>query len=244
VENPWPGYFKEHRLVQEMLEDKVFYLYKAHFCAAATEALDGAVTVTAAGVLTGGVFSMKPSAVLLAGVDPKATMLLCKKAACRMVIPHTSIHAWVIQSKSKKKKASGQADEGSKATNSGQGASSSSTKGRRSGKKGKKSATDPEEEEEESHPAQRRVPQAVNSRVPLGLWAHVWAAHRSWLATADGYSSWCSVCHEGGAVLLCDEAGCKAVQHAACSMQKDSAAPKWRCDDCWLMAGRDLNVHE
>ena len=70
VENPWPGYFKEHRLVQEILEDKVFYLYKAHFCAAATEALDGAVTVTAAGGLTGGVFSMKPSAVLLAGVDP------------------------------------------------------------------------------------------------------------------------------------------------------------------------------
>ena len=36
---------------------------------------------------------------------------------------------------------------------------------------------------------------------------------------------------------LCDEAGCKAVQHAACSMQNDSAAPHWRCDDCWLMAG-------
>ena len=38
-------------------------------------------------------------------------------------------------------------------------------------------------------------------------------------------------------MLLCDEAGCKAVQHAACSMQNDSAVPHWRCDDCWLMAG-------
>ena len=97
VENPWPGHFKEHCLVQEMIEDKVFYLYKTHFCAAATEALDGAVTVTASGGLAGGVFSKKPSALLLAGVDPKETMPICQKAACRMVIPNTSIHAWVIQ---------------------------------------------------------------------------------------------------------------------------------------------------
>ena len=198
VENPWPGHFKEHRLVQEMIEDKVFYLYKTNFCAAATEALDGAVTVTAAGGLAGGVFSMKTSALLLAGVDPKATMPLCKRAACRMVIPHTSIHAWVIQSKSKKKKGSDQAGKGSRASGSGQVAASSTSKGRQSAKKGKKSAKGSEEEEEETHPAQQRVPQAVNSRVPLGLWAHVWKAHQSWLAAADGYSSWCSICHEGG----------------------------------------------
>ena len=40
------GHYKEHRLVQEMIEGKVFYLYRTDFCAAATEALDGAVTVT------------------------------------------------------------------------------------------------------------------------------------------------------------------------------------------------------
>lgn len=94
---------------------------------------------------------------------------------------------------------------------------------------------------EELHPAQRGVPQAVKSRVPMGLWAHVWEAHLSWLATVDGYtsrySSWCSICHEGGDVLLCNEGGCGAVQHAACSMQGDSKARHWRCDDCWLMAG-------
>ena len=56
VENPWPGHFKEHHLVQEMIKDRVFYLYKTHFCATATEALDRAVTVTAAGGLAGGVF--------------------------------------------------------------------------------------------------------------------------------------------------------------------------------------------
>ena len=60
-----------------------------------------------------------------------------------------------------------------------------------------------------------------------GLWAHVWEAHLSWLATVDGYSSWCSICQEGGAVLLCDEDGCGAVQHAACSMQNDSTAQHW-----------------
>ena len=163
--------------MQEMIEDRVFYLYKTNFCAAATEALDGAVTVTAAGGLAGGVFSMKTTALLLAGVDPKEAMPLCKRAACRMVIPHTSIHAWVIQSKSKKKKVSGQASKGSQASGSRQGASSSTTQRRQNDKKGKESAKGSEEEEEETHPAQQRVPQAVNSRVPLGLWAHVWAAH-------------------------------------------------------------------
>ena len=38
-------------------------------------------------------------------------------------------------------------------------------------------------------------------------------------------------------MLLCDEDGCGVVQHAACSLQKDSRARHWRCDDCWLMAG-------
>ena len=38
-------------------------------------------------------------------------------------------------------------------------------------------------------------------------------------------------------MLLCDEEGCGAVQHAACSMQSDSEARWWRCDDCWLAAG-------
>ena len=54
VENLWLGHFKEHRLVQEMIEDKVFYLYCTDFCAAATEALDRAVTVTVSGGLAGG----------------------------------------------------------------------------------------------------------------------------------------------------------------------------------------------
>ena len=67
------------------------------------EALDGAVTLTTSGGLAGGAFSQKPSALLLAGVDPKELMPICQKAECRMVIPNTSIHAWVIQSKSKRK---------------------------------------------------------------------------------------------------------------------------------------------
>jgi len=223
-----------------MIEDKVFYLYRADFCAAATEELDGAVTVTAAGGLAGGVFSKKPSALLIAGVDPKETMPRCQQAACRMVIPNTSarIHAWVIQSKSKKKKGSGAATGGSTTKRQGRTASSLSTPRRKSRAKGKGPTTArSDSQEEESHPAQRRVPQAVNSRVPVGPWAHIWKAHLSWLAVADGYSSWCSICHEGGAVLLCDEEGCGAVQHAECSMQSDPDARHWRCDDCWLMAG-------
>ena len=56
AENPWSGYFKEHRLVQEMIQGKVFYLYHTDFCAAATEGLDGSVTVTATGGLAGGCF--------------------------------------------------------------------------------------------------------------------------------------------------------------------------------------------
>ena len=96
VENPWTGHFKEHRLVtlvQELIEDKVFYLYHTDSCAAATEALGRAAAVTEAGGLAGGVFSKKPSALLLAGVDSKETMPICQKAACRTVIPGTSIHA-------------------------------------------------------------------------------------------------------------------------------------------------------
>ena len=77
----------------------------------------------------------------------------------------------------------------------------------------------------------------MSSRAPMGLWAHIWAAHLSWLDTVDGYSSWCSICHDGGDVLLCDVNGCKAVQHAACLMQSDARAQQWRCDDCWLLAG-------
>ena len=165
-------------------------------------------------------------------------MPICQKTACRMVIPNTSIHAWVIQGKSKKKKGLGEAASGSQAPGSGRGTSSSSAPAQQTSAKGKGPAAGARESQaEESHPAQRRVPQAVNSRVPLGLWAHVWAAHLFWLATVDRYSSWCSICHEGGAVLLCDEASCGAVQHAACSMQNDSKAQHWRCDDCWLTAG-------
>ena len=58
VENLWSGHFKEHHLVQEMIKDKVLHLYHTDFCAAATEALDGAVTVTASGGLAGGIFSI------------------------------------------------------------------------------------------------------------------------------------------------------------------------------------------
>ena len=105
--------------MQEMIKDKVFYLYHTDFCTAATEVLDGAVTVTEAGGLAGGVFSKKPSALLLAGVDPKEAMLICQEAACRVVIPYTSIHAWVIQSKSKKKVGSKDAAGGSEAAGPG-----------------------------------------------------------------------------------------------------------------------------
>ena len=38
-------------------------------------------------------------------------------------------------------------------------------------------------------------------------------------------------------MLLCDEADCRVVQHAACSMQSNSEAQHWCCDNCWLMAG-------
>ena len=66
------GYFKEHRVVQDLIEDKVFYLYRPDFCAAATEALVGAVMATVSGGLAGGVFSQRPSALLLlTGSGPK-----------------------------------------------------------------------------------------------------------------------------------------------------------------------------
>ena len=89
-----------------------------------------------------------------------------------MVIPNTSIHAWVIQSKSKKKTDSKDAAGGSEAAG-----------------------------------ARGLVVLSISS---AGVHA------------VDGYSSWCSICHEGGDVLLCDEEGCGAMQHAACSMQSDS----------------------
>ena len=42
----------------------------------------------------------------------------------------------------------------------------------------------------------------VNSRVPLGLWASVWAAHKPWLAKEDGYDHWCQLGVSGGRVLV------------------------------------------
>ena len=97
-----------------------------------------------------------------------------------------------------------------------------------------KAVTDPDERK---HPARRKVPSAVNSRVPLGLWASVWDAHRQWLAKEDGYDHWCRVCQEGGHLLKCDSIGCTAVQHAACSTPKDVNVSPWVCEDCWLMIG-------
>ena len=79
-------------------------------------------------------------------------------------------------------------------------------------------AADPEELK---HPAQQKVPSVVNSRVPLGLWASVWAAHKLRLAREDGYDHWYQVCQEGGHLLKCDSIGCTAVQHVACSTQKE-----------------------
>ena len=114
-----------------------------------------------------------------------------------MVIPNTSIHTWVIQSKSKRKADPKGAAGGSGAAVPEQGASASSTSVWQVSTKGKAQAVVTKAAQvEESHSAQRRVPQAVNSRVPMGLWAHIWAAHLSWLATVDGYSSWCSI--QGG----------------------------------------------
>ena len=134
VENLWSGHFKEHQLVQEMIEGKVFYLYCTDFCAAVTEALDRAVTVTATG---GGVFSQKLPVLLLVGVDPKEPIPICQKASCRMVILNTSSHAWVIQSKSKQTMDPKGAFEGSDSTTTGREASSSSTSVGLASKKGK-----------------------------------------------------------------------------------------------------------
>ena len=101
VENPWAGYFKEHRLVQELIEEGIFFLYRTDFCAAATLELDGAVWQSATGGLVGGVFTKKSLALLVWGIDPhKFSPPRCKGRDCRMVIPGTQYHAWVIQSKS------------------------------------------------------------------------------------------------------------------------------------------------
>ena len=144
----------------------------------------------------------------------------------------------MIQSKSKQKTdPKGAAATGSDSTMTGEEASSSMTSAGPKSKKGKGWASAVKTARpEESHPVQQKVPEAVSSRAPMGLWAHVWAANLSWLDTVDGYSSWCSICHDGGDVLLCDIEGCKAAQHAACSMQSDARAQQWRCDDCWLLA--------
>ena len=93
--------------------------------------------------------------------------------------------------------------------------------------------------EELKHPAQQKVtvPSAVNSRVPLGLWASVWAAHKLWLAKDYGSDHWCLVCQEGGHLLKCDNVACTAVQHAACSTQVDLTVSPWVCEDCWMMIG-------
>ena len=53
-----------------------------------------------------------------------------------------------------------------------------------------------------THAAQQKVPSAVNSRVPLGLRASVWDAHKRWLAKAGGYDHWCRVCQEGALVEM------------------------------------------
>ena len=233
VENPWAGYFKEHRLIQEMIEEGIFFLYRTDFCAAATMELDGDVWQSATGSLVGGVFTMKPSALLVRGVDPhKFTPPRCKGRDCRMVIPGTQHHAWVIQSKSPSHaRRVSQQQTGTAAGGPGLHTDRLGTSGRDQ----QESTTDTPEEL--GHPAQQKVPSATNSRVPLGLWASVWAAHMNWVLKEDGYDHWCLVCQEGGQLLKCDNAACTAVQHAACSTQDDVRASPWVCEDCWMMIG-------
>ena len=147
-----------------------------------------------------------------------------------MAIPGTRYHAWVIQSKSpgharrtsQQQVATAESGPGLHARESAQ-----------SGRGQRDEATDGSEEL--GHPAQLKMPSAVNSRVPLGLWASVWAAHKIWLAREDGYDHWCLVCQEGGHLLKCDNVGCTAVQHAACSTQTDICASPWVCEDCWML---------
>ena len=99
---------------------------------------------------------------------------MLQKAACRMVIPNTSIHAWVIQSESKKKKGSKNTANGSTAAGPGQEAPSPSTSTRQVSTKGKGPAAGVQTAQvEESHPAQRQVPQAMNSRVPIWDYGHM-----------------------------------------------------------------------
>ena len=149
-----------------------------------------------------------------------------------MVIPGTQSHALVIQSKSlrhtvqvpMRRMAMAGVDPGSRAQELGD---------ERHRRKGEAAA----EPEEPKHLAQQKVPSAVNSRVPLGLWASVWAAHKIWLAREDGYDHWCQVCQEGGHLLKCDNVGCAVVQHVACSTQTDMSISPWVCEDCWMMIG-------
>ena len=97
-----------------------------------------------------------------------------------MVIPGTQHHAWVIQSKSPShaRRVSRQ-QAGAAAGGSGLHTDGSGT----SGRDRQKSTIDMREEL--GHPAQQKVPSAINSRVPLGLWASIWAAHKIWLLKED-----------------------------------------------------------
>lgn len=100
LENPWNGHFKEHRLIQGLIERHGFWLYRTDFCVAATERMDGKVWTDRQGCLCGAVFPMKPSAMLLRNIPVELIELpRCAGTGCRMTFPGTDTHGYVVQNR-------------------------------------------------------------------------------------------------------------------------------------------------
>ena len=90
---------------------------------------------------------------------------------------------------------------------------------------------------ESLEPGQLRVDRLSKSFTPKGLFFRMLEAYEQWQSKADGYSSWCAKCGEGGDdLLICDRAGCGRVQHRTCPhLDIDTlGSAKWFCDICVL----------
>lgn len=253
LENPWNGHFKEHRLIQELIERHGFWLYRTDFCAAATERMDGKVWTDRQGCLRGAVFPMKPSAMLLRNIPVELIELpRCAGTGCRMTFPGTDTHGYVVQNRAPARQAPIGGPEQQTPTTQGRSSTRSrtantapknapSTRQRQSRQQGL--GAKGQGERDVTRGGGSRGPQAIpakqtkirsahNSRVPLGLFDYIWGAHQQWQRDWDGHEYWCAICGEGGTLWTCTTGGCTAVQHLECSYHQGLGP--WRCDDCCI----------
>jgi hypothetical protein len=90
------------------------------------------------------------------------------------------------------------------------------------------------------HEAQRKVSEKESrSRIPLGLFKHLWTLWMEELDREDGFHEICSKCGDPtGEMMCCDTEGCGRVEHHNCQsvdeIPQEIKDGQWFCQNCRL----------